>query len=76
MTHIFTTTLGLVNVQSTLAISDRPFFEHLAILNKSPGHFSSIYGLVPYKLSRYLELRYLEHFAVSNNFYLLSLECI
>ena len=36
-----------------------------AISNFFPGPFS-IYALLHYKVSRYLELRYLELFAISN----------
>ena len=53
----------VVNVQSTLTISNRPFFEHIAISNKSSDPFI-IYNLVPYKSTRYLQ-----HFAVSKSFY-------
>ena len=35
------------------------YLEFRAISNFIPGPFS-IYGLLPYKMSRYLELRYLE----------------
>ena len=41
--------------------------EHFSISNISSGPFS-IYGQTPYKLARYLELRYLELFATSDHF--------
>ena len=41
------------------------YLEFRAISNFFPGPFS-IYGLLPNKMSRYLELRYLELFAISN----------
>ena len=43
-------------LQSTLAISNMGYLEFHALSN----------GLLPYKMSRYLELRYLELFAISN----------
>ena len=45
---------------------DSRYLEHRAISNFLPGPFS-IYSLRPYKNSRYLEPRYLELFAISNN---------
>ena len=41
------------------------YLEFSAISNFFPGPFS-IYGLLSYKMSRYLELRCLELFAISN----------
>ena len=44
---------------------DSRYLEHRSISNFLPGHLS-IYSLTPYN-SRYLEPRYLELFAISNN---------
>ena len=44
-----------LNIQSTLAISNMRYLEFCAISNFFPGLFS-IYGLLPYKMSAYLEL--------------------
>ena len=52
-------------LQSTLAISNTRYLKFRAISNFFPGPFS-IYDLLPYKTSRYLELRYLELFAIRN----------
>ena len=41
------------------------YLEFRAMSNFFPGPFS-IYALLLYKVSRYLELRYLELFAISN----------
>ena len=41
------------------------YLKFRAISNFFPGPFS-IYSLLPCKMSRYLELRYLELFAISN----------
>ena len=46
-------------MQSTLAISNMHYLEFCAISNIFPGPFS-IYGLLPSKMSRYLELCYLK----------------
>ena len=52
-------------LQPTLAISNMRYLEFRVISNFFPSPFS-IYGLLPYKMSRYLELRCLELFAISN----------
>ena len=52
-------------LQPTLAISNMRYLEFRVISNFFPSPFS-IYGLLPYEMSRYLELRCLELFAISN----------
>ena len=54
-----------LEIQSTLAISNMCYLEFRTISNFFLGPFS-IYGLLPYKISRYLEVRYLELFSISN----------
>ena len=54
-----------LNLQSSLAISSIRYLKFRAISKFFPGPFS-IYDLLPYKMSRYLELHYLELFAISN----------
>ena len=59
------TKLVRYEAKSTLAISIMHYLKLRAISNFFPVSFS-IYGLLPYKMSRCLELRYLELFAISN----------
>ena len=54
-----------IAIQNNPAISNMRYLKFRAISNLFPGPFS-IYASFPYKVSRYLELRYLEIFAISN----------
>ena len=58
----------IIWLQSTFPISNMHYLKFRAIWNFFSGPFS-IYGLLPYKMSRYLELWYLELFAIRNYFF-------
>ena len=57
-----------LNLHSTNAISNMRYLEFRSISNFFPGP-CSIYDLLPYKMSRYIELGYLELFAIPNQFF-------